>query len=77
MRSILNPNNKEHGRVVNAITDLQLDSLVRLVFNDSHSQQRIIDILNEICLDEETIKYRQDILKDIMYIYLRTIRYGA
>ena len=77
MRSILNPNNKEHGRVVNAITDLQLDSLVRLVFNDSHSQQRIIDILNEICLDEETIKYRQDILKDIMYnrnIYNALIR---
>ena len=67
MRSLLNPNKTEYGRVVNAVTDLQLDGLVRLVFNDTSRQQKIIDLFNDICLDKETIEYRQAILKDLMY----------
>ena len=67
MRSLLNPNKTEYGRVVNAVTDLQLDGLVRLVFNDTNRQQKMIDLFNDICLDKETIEYRQAIMKDLMY----------
>lgn len=67
MKSFLNPFNKEFGRVVNAIHDLQLDNIVRLIYSDSGKQRRVLDIIENICLDSETIYYRQAILKDLMF----------
>lgn len=75
MSSLLYPFGKEKiGSVNNALHDLQIDSIVRYVFVDKGKQEKILDILDSICTDEETIKYRQSVMRDMMYN--RSLYYG-
>ena len=71
MKSLLNLENKKYGSVVNAIHDLQIDSIARIIFSDTSKMNRITSILENILVDKETIEYRQSILKD--FLYKRTI----
>lgn len=75
MSSLLYPFGKEKiGCINNALHDLQIDSIVRYVFVDKGKQEKILEILSNICTDEETIKYRQSVLRDMMYN--RSLYYG-
>lgn len=75
MSSLLYPFGKVNiGTVNNTLHDLQIDTIVRYVFVDKGKQEKILGILENICTDEETIKYRQSVLRDMMYT--RPIYYG-
>lgn len=67
MRSLLNLDNTIHGTVINAIHDAQLDLVVTKVLVDTTRVSKVVHTLENICLDEQTIMYRQSILKDLMY----------
>ena len=66
MRNFLNPYNVEYGKVYNALHDLQLDTIARFAYKESNRQERLLEILENICLDEKTIYYRQAILNDFI-----------
>ena len=75
MNSLLYPFGKEKiGTINNTLHDLQIDGIVRYVYVDKGKQEKILSILSDILLDEETIKYRQSVLRDMMYN--RNIYYG-
>ena len=44
--------------------DLQIENIVRTIYSDASKKDRIVELLSNICIDKETIIYRQDILKD-------------
>lgn len=75
MSSLLYPFGKEHiGSINNTLHDLQIDAIVRYVYVDKGKQARILEILSDLLLDPETIKYRQSVLRDMMFN--RNIYYG-
>ena len=65
-RSFLNPYQKEYGSVVNASTDLSLNILVSYIYPDVNTRERIVKILEDICLDKETIYFRQELVKEFL-----------
>ncbi len=65
-RSFLNPYNKEYGKVWNASDKLGLDTIVRSVFSDFNSKEKVLSILNNIVLDKETIYYRQELVTEFV-----------
>lgn len=67
MRSLLKLDTTTYGKVINAIHDLQIDALVRIIFTDTRKKDKVLEILESVLTDEETIVYRQNILKDLMY----------
>ncbi len=75
MNSLLYPFGKEKiGTINNTLHDLQIDGIVRYVYVDKGKQEKILGILSEILLDPEAIKYRQSVLRDMMFN--RNIYYG-
>ena len=57
MNSLLYPFGKEKiGTINNTLHDLQIDGIVRYVYVDKGKQEKILSILSDISLDEETIK---------------------
>ena len=75
MNSLLYPFGKEKiGTINNTLHDLQIDAIVRYVYVDKGKQEKILSILQDILLDEETIKFRQSVLRDMMFN--RNIYYG-
>ena len=75
MNSLLYPFGKEKiGTINNTLHDLQIDGIVRYVYVDKGKQEKILGILSEILLDQEAIKYRQSVLRDMMFN--RNIYYG-
>lgn len=75
MASLLYPFGKEKiGNVNNALHDLQIDTICKMVFVDKGKQNKILEILSNICTDKETIEYRQRVLSDMLFN--RNIFYG-
>ena len=67
MSSFLNPFNVKYGEVNGCMKDLQIENIVRTIYSDASKKDRIVELLSNICIDKETIIYRQEILKDFMF----------
>ena len=79
-KSLLNPFSlKEREDTLNiekAISDLQIDAIVRYVFVDVAKQKKILEIFENLCTDEATILYRQSVLRDFMFNSNRSLFYS-
>lgn len=74
MNSLLAIESTKYGIVINAINDLQINNICKIVLGDVNKANKICNILENILIDKETIEYRQDIITD--FINNRSIYLG-
>ena len=79
-KSLLNPfslpEKEDIDNIEKAISDLQIDAIVRYVFVDVSKQKKILEIFENLCTDKETILYRQSVLRDFMFNSNRSLFYN-
>lgn len=67
MSSFINPYNVSYGKINNSLINLQIKDIIRMMWPDVSKQDKIINIISSIVYDKDTIKYRQDALKDVLF----------
>lgn len=67
MSSFINPYNVKYGKINNSLINLQLKDIIRMLWPDVSRQDKITALISNIACDKETIVYRQDALRDVLF----------
>lgn len=67
MSSFINPYNVSYGKINNSLINLQIKDIIRMIWPDVARQEKIISIISNITYDKDTIIYRQDALRDVLF----------
>ena len=67
MSSFINPYKVSYGKINNSLINLQIKDIIRMIWPDVARQEKIISIISNITYDKNTIIYRQDALRDVLF----------